>query len=612
MAQAVIKYLKNQWIQRDNISHPFFAGIWGIFGHGNVAGIGQALEQDKEFRYYQARNEQAMVHAAAAFAKQNRRLKTFACTTSIGPGATNMITAAAGATINRIPVLLLPGDTFSKRNVGPVLQQLEHPLGHDISVNDCFRPISKYWDRIHRPEQILSSLPEALRILVSPSETGSVTLSLPQDVQAEAYDYPSSFFEKHVHYILRQKPDDNFIYKAAQMIQKSKRPLIIAGGGVLYSHAEEALSQFCQLTKIPSAETQAGKGSLAWKHPLNLGAIGVTGTKAANLVAREADLVIAVGTRLSDFTTASKTLFQNEDVQFININVCDFDAKKHSALPVIADAKITLEALLLYLKDYHTANTYQQYIYSLIEQWREEEEKIFNKNHSPISQGEVIGIITSQMKDDDTVVAAAGSLPGDMHKLWRCKNSGQYHLEYGYSCMGYEIAGGLGIKMAKDSGEVIVMVGDGSYLMMHTEILTSIQEHKKLIIILIENHAFNSIHGLSLACGSKGFGNQFRQRDTRSQHLDGENLIVDFAANAKSYGANSIKVKTKEELLLAFQNAKKETITSVIVIEVDPDLRVPSYESWWDVPIAEVSDMLSVNEVRKNYEQALKKERHFV
>ncbi|HIN46086.1 MAG TPA: 3D-(3,5/4)-trihydroxycyclohexane-1,2-dione acylhydrolase (decyclizing), partial [Candidatus Marinimicrobia bacterium] len=475
-AQAIIRFLKAQWIERDGKRHPFFAGMLGIFGHGNVAGLGQALEQDGEFTHYFPRNEQAMVHIAAAFAKQHRRLRTFACTTSIGPGATNMVTAAAGATINRIPVLLLPGDIFSRRDVGVVLQQLEHPLSHDISVNDSLKPVSRYWDRINRPEQILTSFPEAVRVLTDPAETGAVTIALPQDVQVEAYDFPEDFFGKRVHYISRTLPEVSQLNRAVEMIRISKNPLIIAGGGVIYSEAEEALTRFCATMGIAVGETQAGKGSLPWNHTCNVGAIGVSGTLAANRIAKEADLVICIGTRLSDFTTASKTQFQNRDVRFIGINVASRDTRKHGALPLMGDARATLYKLhdMLTEEGYSVSSGYKETVQSLKAAWNEEADRIVDfRKESNITQGELIGLVNKFMSEKDTVVCAAGSLPGDMHKLWRVRNGDQYHMEYGYSCMGYEIAGGLGVKFAKEEGDVFVMVGDGSYLMMHTEIVTS-------------------------------------------------------------------------------------------------------------------------------------------
>jgi 3D-(3,5/4)-trihydroxycyclohexane-1,2-dione acylhydrolase (decyclizing) len=612
-AQALVRFLKAQWIERDGESHPFFAGMWGIFGHGNVAGIGQALEQDGEFTHYFPRNEQAMVHAAAAFAKQHRRLRAFACTTSIGPGATNMVTAAAGATINRLPVLLLPGDTFARRNVGPVLQQLEYPLSPDVSVNDCFRPVSRYWDRINRPEQLITSLPLAMQVLTDPAQTGAVTLALPQDVQAEAFPFPAEFFEKRVHLIPRTLPDEGLLAQAADRIARSEKPLLIAGGGVLYSEAEQALAQFCEATGIPVGETQAGKGSLPWNHRCNLGAIGVTGTLAANRIAAEADLVICVGTRLSDFTTASKTQFQNPGVEFIGINVATLDAHKHGALPLVGDARLTLQDLLQRLaeRSYTVSADYRDRIETLRAEWDREVERLVKPEPTGerVTQAELIGLVNASMTDDDTVVCAAGSLPGDMHKLWRVENGDQYHLEYGYSCMGYEIAGGLGARFAKERGEVYVMVGDGSYLMMHTEIVTSLQENRKLIIVLLDNHGFGSINGLSKGCGSAGFGNRFRYRETASGKLTGDFLPVDYVANARSLGAVALRAETRDEVTQALAAARENDRTTVVVVELEPS-RVPGYESWWDVPVAEVSEMPKVQEARREYERNVKQERY--
>jgi len=612
--QAIIRFLKNQWVERDEVQNRFFEGMWGIFGHGNVTGLGQALEQDGEFTHYLPRNEQAEVHIAAAFAKQHRRMRAFVCTTSIGPGATNLVTGAAGATINRLPVLLLPGDIFARRNVGPVLQQLEHPQSQDISVNDSLKPVCRYWDRINRPEQILTSFPEAIRILTNPAEVGAVTISLPQDVQTEAYDFPEEFFSKRVHYIPRAAPDQIMIARAIELIQKSNRPMIISGGGVIYSEAEKILADFCDLTGIPVGETQAGKGSLSWKHKQNLGAVGATGTSSANLIALDADLVICIGTRLSDFTTASKTQFQNSDVKFIGINVSPFDVAKHFALELVGDAKRILEILSQLLKDtrYRIAATYSDRILETKSEWRVENDRVFSgTGNQKVTQGELLGIVNDNLNEDDTIVCAAGSLPGDLHKYFRVTNGDQYHMEYGYSCMGYEIAGGLGVRFAKDKGEVIVLVGDGSYLMMHTEIVTSLQEDKKLIILLLDNHGFGSINGLSKNSGSLGFGNRFRDRDSNTGKLTGDFFAIDYVENAHSLGAEAIRVGNRKEILAALRTARKNKKTTVIVMEIEPS-RLPGYHSWWDVPIAEVSDMPSVQQARKDYETNVKKERFFL
>jgi 3D-(3,5/4)-trihydroxycyclohexane-1,2-dione acylhydrolase (decyclizing) len=610
MAQAVIQFLKVQYASRDGMENLFFAGCFGIFGHGNVAGIGQALQQNLDFPYYLCRNEQAMVHTAAGFAKMSNRLRTLVCTTSIGPGATNMVTGAAGATINRVPVLLLPGDIFARRNVAPVLQQLESPSTQDVSVNDCFKPVSRYWDRIQRPEQLLTSLPEAMRVLTSPAETGAVTIAFPQDVQAEAFDYPEKFFAKKVWLIPRNRCDQGLLQRAAEWIRAAKNPLIVAGGGVVYSQASEALAQFAQSTGIPVCETQAGKGSLAFDHPQQLGAVGVTGTPGANIIAREADLILGIGTRYSDFTSASKTAFQNLAVRFININVTEFDAYKHAALPLTGDARLTITELQQILDNFSVAESYRAQINDFQTRWENEVDRIYGIRQSPpITQGEVIGIINNFTKPSDIIICAAGSLPGDLHKLWRTRQPGGYHMEYGFSCMGYEIAGGLGAKMADPAREVYVLVGDGSYLMMAQEIVTSLQEGFKINIVLLDNHGFSSIGGLSRACGNEGMGTNYRYR--RGDKYDGDVLPVDFAANAASLGAWIARAKTADELQAALAAAREQRRTSVVVIETSYDQRVPGYESWWDVPIAEVSERDAVKAARRSYEEICKKERFF-
>ena len=609
-AQATVKFLQKQYSERDGRRHQFFGGCLGIFGHGNVAGLGQALEQDRGLRYYLFRNEQAMVHAATGFAKASLRMRTLVCTSSIGPGATNMVTGAATATVNRLPVLLLPGDIFARRKVAPVLQQLESPSTQDISVNDCFKPVSRYWDRIERPEQLITSLPEAMRVLMSPAETGAVTISFPQDVQAEAFDYPEEFFYERVWTIQRARCDEKLLADAIKWIKASKNPLIVAGGGVLYSEASEALAKFARATGIPVCETQAGKGALEFDHPQELGAVGVTGTEGANIAAREADLIIGIGTRYSDFTSASKTAFQNSSVRFININVAEFDAHKHAGLALVGDARTTLEELGKGLSDYRVEKKYKKSIEDWRTNWEKEVDRIYSiKKSPPITQGEVVGILNNFTEASDIVICAAGSLPGDLHKLWRTRRPGNYHLEYGYSCMGYEIAGGLGAKMADPKREVYVMVGDGSYLMMAQEIVTSLQEGYKINIVLLDNHGFSSIGGLSRACGNEGMGTNYRYR--RGDKYEGETIDVDFAANAASLGAKTTRARDGAELKAALAAAKKNNRTSVIVIETSYGDRVPGYESWWDVPIAEVSEVGSVKKARSNYEKARKKERYF-
>jgi len=618
MAQAVITFLKNQYIERDGREQLFFAGCFGIFGHGNIAGIGQALQQMPEFRYYQARNEQAMVHSATAYAKTRNRLQTLACTSSIGPGATNMITGAATATINRLPVLLLPGDIFARRNVAPVLQQLESEHSQDISVNDCFKPVSRYWDRITRPEQLLTSLPAAMQVLTSPVETGAVTLALPQDVQTEAYMYPEAFFRKCVWHIPRNRPDRTALLSAVEAIRTSKRPMIVAGGGVIYAEATDILRQLVDQTGIPVGETMAGKGSLRYDHPLNLGAIGATGTFAANRIARDADLMIGIGTRYSDFTTSSKTAFQHPEVRFININVAEFDAFKHAALPLVGDARATLEELLSLLNDYTVDEGYCAQAMQLHDAWDDEVERIYSIRSEPLpSQGELIGAVNELSSPEAIMVCAAGSLPGDLHKVWRARHPKNYSLEYGYSCMGYEIAGGLGIKMAAPDRDVYVMVGDGSYLMMNSEIVTSIQEHYKLIIVLLDNDGFKSIGSLSRSLGQDGFGTRYvyphngvLPDDTVG--AEARTLPVNLAANAHSLGAHVIECKTRADFSAALQEARGIDRTTVIYIRNDRYAGIPAYEGWWDVPVAEVSAMPQVESSRAQWTEMRAHERYFL
>jgi 3D-(3,5/4)-trihydroxycyclohexane-1,2-dione acylhydrolase (decyclizing) len=609
-AQATIQFLKKQFVKRDGVERSFFAGCFGIFGHGNVAGLGEALLENQDLPFYICRNEQAMVHTAAAFAKMSNRLRSLICTTSIGPGATNMVTGAAAATVNRLPVLLLPGDIFARRNVAPVLQQLESPFTQDVSVNDCFKPVSRYWDRIERPEQILTALPEALRVLTSTSDTGAVTLAMPQDVQAESFEFPEELFEKRMWIVQRPRGDRELVRAAAAGIRASRQPIVIAGGGVIYSDATDALSRFAAQTGVAVAETQAGKGSLCFDHPQALGAMGVTGNPGANILAREADLVIGIGTRYSDFTTASKTAFQNPNVQFVNINTAEFDAFKHSGIAVVADAREALQELGVALQGYRVEESYRDRVNRFREEWEREVYRIYNlRCGPPISQGEVIGVVNSVARPKDVVVCAAGSLPGDLHKLWRTRDPKGYHLEYGYSTMGYEIAGGLGVKMADPSREVFVMVGDGSYLMMAQEIHTAVQEGYKLNLVLLDSHGFKSIGGLSRSIGCEGFATQYRYRAGGT--LSGATVAVDFAANARSLGADARQVQTRDELKTALEESRSSPRTTVTVIEVDDAVSVPGYESWWDVPVAEISELDAVRAARKHYDEARQRERYF-
>jgi 3D-(3,5/4)-trihydroxycyclohexane-1,2-dione acylhydrolase (decyclizing) len=610
MAQALIEFLKNQYVERDGQQHKFFAGMLGIFGHGNVGGIGQALQQNPDFPYILVRNEQSGVHMASAYAKASNRLRTFACTSSIGPGATNMITGAALATINRLPVLLLPGDIFARRNVAPVLQQIESPTTQDIGVNDCFKPVSRYWDRIYRPEQLITALPEVMRVLTSPSDCGAVTLSLPQDVQAEAFDYPVELFRKRAWLIRRVQPDQLSFDRAVAAIRSARRPIIVAGGGVLMSEASASLKAFVEQTGIPVGESQAGKGSLAWDHPQEMGAIGATGTLAANRLALAADVVIGIGTRYSDFTSASMTAFQNPVVRFVNINTAEFDAYKVGAIPVVADARVALDQLTSALKDYKVPADYAAETASLKKQWEAEVDRLFHlDNPGKPAQSEVIGAIWEASGPRDVLLSAAGSHPGDLHKLWRTRTPNGYHMEYGYSCMGYEIPGALGARLADPSREVFVFLGDGTYQMMPSELVTAVQEGIKIIIVLVDNHGFASIGSLSRSLGQGGFGTRYRFRSASGQ-LDGDPLPVDFVANARSLGAHAVKASSLADFKQALEDAKASEHTSVIVIETDPTVGVPGYDSWWDVAVAEVSELESVREARARYEVARKRERY--
>ncbi len=589
-AQALVEFLAVQRVERDGQAAPLFAGVLGIFGHGNVAGLGQALQQHGGLRYVLPRNEQAMVHTAVAYAKQMNRLQTWVCTSSIGPGATNMVTGAALATINRLPVLLLPGDIFATRRVDPALQQLELPGRPDISVNDAFRPVSRFFDRIDRPEQLAASLLEAVRVLTDQAETGAVTIAMPQDVQAEAWSFPEQLFAPRTWRIGRPIPDAVDLHRVATIIRGAERPLIVAGGGVLYADATAALRAFVDATGIPVAETQAGKGAMPYDHPSALGAIGSTGTRGANLAARDADVVLGIGTRFGDFTTASRTAFQDPGVTMIALNVGSFDAHKLGAIPLVGDARAGLEALHQRLAGHRVAAAVIERSARFNREWDEEVERLtVAAGGDRPTQAQVLGAVNHSLDPRDVVVCAAGSMPGDLHKIWRTRDAKGYHVEYGYSCMGYEVAGGLGVKLADPGREVVVMVGDGSWLMMSSEVVTSIQEGVRLTVVLIDNHGFGSIGGLSRSLGSEGFGTAY---DTK----------VDLAANARSLGALGVSVDTVDELSAALRDARTAERTTVIVVECDPTRGVGSYESWWDVPVAEVSTMPSVQEARAESE----------
>ena len=615
VAQATITFLKNQYIERDGIEEPYFGGCFGIFGHGNVAGLGQALQQNPDFRYYQSRNEQSMVHAAVAYAKLKNRLGAFVCTTSIGPGATNMITGAALATINRLPVLLLPGDIFSTREPNPVLQQLESASTQDISVNDCFKPVSKYWDRINRPEQLIYSLPEVMRVLTSQAEMGAVTLSMPQDVQTHAYDFPEDLFKKRVWHVGRPRPDLPTLQKAAEWIRASKKPVIVAGGGAIYSGADGILHDFAIKTGIPVGETFAGKGAVKFDEPYSIGGLGATGTKYAIEISNEADVVIGIGTRYSDFTTASKSIFKNPNVKFININISEFDAFKHAALPVIGDAKVILEELSELLGNYEVDADYRKKISDYNHAWDEEVTQIYMQGNStvpPIDQAIVIGTLNNFMGRRDVMINASGSAPGDLHKLWRATDPKNFHLEYGFSCMGYEIAAGLGAKMADPTRDVYVICGDGGYLMNNHEIVTSIQEGVKFTILLLNNNGYASIGGLSESIGSERFGTMYNYRDENSGQLSGDFLPVDLAKNAESLGAIVIKATDRTSLEAALEQSKINTTTTVIYIETSLYRTVKGYNAWWEVPIAEVSESASVQKAYDTYLENKKTQRIFL
>jgi 3D-(3,5/4)-trihydroxycyclohexane-1,2-dione acylhydrolase (decyclizing) len=613
MAQALVEFLANQYSERDGREQRLFAGCFGIFGHGNVAGVGQALQQYADrLRYYQARNEQGMVHAAAGYARQRNRLATFACTTSIGPGATNLVTGAATATINRLPVLLLPGDVFASRVGPPVLQQLESPGGPEVTANDSLRPVSRYWDRVNRAEQLPGSLLEAMRVLTDPAETGAVTLALPQDVQTEAFDYPEELFRRRVWHVARPVPEPAALARAVAVVRGARRPLLVAGGGVIYAEATDALRTLVEATGVPVAETYAGKGSMPYDHPSALGALGVTGTDGANAMAREADVVIGVGTRWSDFTTASHSLFADPEVRFVNLNVAPVDAFKHAASPVVADARAGLEALGEALGGWRADDAWRRAAAEHNRAWDAAVERVYRAGHGPLpSQGEVIGAVNDAAEPRDVVVCAAGSMPADLHKLWRTRDSKGFHVEYGNSCMGYEIPGGLGIKLAAPDREVFVMIGDASYLMLPQELVTAVAERVKLIVVLVQNHGYASIGSLSEATGSRRFGTSFRYRDERGQ-FEGDLLPVDLAANAASLGARVLSVRSVGELRDALKTARDSDQTVVVHVETDPTEYVTIGGAWWDVAVAEVATSEPVRAARAGYERDKQTQRPYL
>ncbi|ABG93177.1 probable acetolactate synthase [Rhodococcus jostii RHA1] len=623
VAQATIRFLANQYVERDGERTKFFAGCFGIFGHGNVAGLGQALLQaeidaveagtESELPYVLGRNEQAMVHSAVAYARQKDRLQTWTVSASVGPGSTNMLTGAALATINRLPVLLLPADTFATRASAPVLQELELPSSGDVTVNDAFKPLSRYFDRVWRPEQLPSALLGAMRVLTDPVETGAATVAIPQDVQAEAFDWPESLFAERTWHVARPLPEKSVIARAADVIRSAKKPLIVAGGGLIYSGATETLAAFAETTGIPVGQSQAGKGSLPYDHPQSVGAIGSTGTTAANALATEADVIIGIGTRYSDFTTASRTAFNNPDVRFVNINVASIDSVKQGGVSVVADAREALEALTAALGDYQVPDEYRSRTAELADHWESTVASVYKIDDDSLglNQNQVIGLANTLSDPRDVVVCAAGSMPGDLHKLWRTRDPKGYHVEYGFSCMGYEIAGGIGAKMACPDRDVFIMVGDGSYLMMATELVTAVQENVKVIVVLVQNHGFASIGSLSESLGSQRFGTDYRYRGD-SGRLDGDILPVDLAANAASLGADVIRANTAAEFADAVKVAKASDNTTVIHVETDPRIAAPDSESWWDVPVSSTSTLDSTRTAYETYAQWKKIQRPFL
>lgn len=613
VGQALMKFLDNQYVELDGVENKFVKGVFTIFGHGIVVGFGEALESYKgDIKVYQGRNEQGMAHAAIGYAKQKNRREIIACSSSIGPGALNMVTAAGTATANRIPLLLFPGDTFACRQPDPVLQQIEQPHNLNITANDAFKAVSKYWDRITRPEQLMSAMINAMRVLTDPAETGAVTICLSQDAEAEAYEYPVEFFRKRVHHIDRRPPSNNEVRRVADIIKNKKKPLLICGGGVTYSEAGEALLSFAEKFNIPIGETQAGKGIIDWNHPLNLGGIGVTGTKAANLAAKESDVIIAVGTRLGDFTTSSKWAFQNEDVEIVSINVNSFDAYKMDSTMMVSDAREGLKALGALLTEYGYRSLYEDEIKVLKSEWDSEVDRLYSQEiENGFSQTRALGIINEFIDENSVVVGSSGSLPGDLQRVWRTKGYKNYHMEYGFSCMGYEVCASLGVKIAEPEKEVYAMVGDGSYLMLHSELITSIQEGKKLNILLFDNNGFGCINNLQVGQGIPSFNTEFRYRNPETERLDGAYIPMDFAKSAEGYGVKTFRASNAEELREALKTAKNENKSTLIDIKVLPKTMTDGYESWWRVGVPEVSDYASVNEAYKNMKEEVSKTRKF-
>lgn len=639
MAQALIKFLDNQYVEFDGVENKFVKGIFTIFGHGNVLGLGQALEQDPgDLIVHQGRNEQGMAHAAMGFAKQKHRREIYACTSSVGPGAANMVTAAATATANRIPVLFLPGDVYATRQPDPVLQQVEQFYNLNISTNDAFKAVSKYWDRISRPEQLMTACINAMRVLTSPADTGAVTLALPQDVQGEAYDYPEYFFQKRVHRIERTPATKEMIADAVSLITKKRKPMLICGGGVRYSEAAEAFRTFAEKFNIPFGETQAGKSAIVWDYELNMGGIGETGSLAANTIAKEADLIIGVGTRYTDFTTSSKWIFQNPGVSFLNINIAAFDAYKLDGVRVTADAKAALEDLTVELEKTGYKSSYTTEIKNAKDALNAEVDRVYSVEYSSkdfvpevnddldqkavfeefkkitgssLTQSRVLGVLNEMLTDKDIVVGASGSLPGDLQRVWRAKGANTYHMEYGYSCMGYEVNASLGVKIAEPDKEVYTLLGDGSYMMLHSELITSIQERKKINVVVFDNMTFGCINNLQIGNGMGSFGTEFRFRNEETGKLDGGFVPIDFAMNAASYGCKTYTVKTIEELKEAIIDSKKQKVSTLIDAKVLPKTMVHGYSSWWRVGVAEVSNKEKIQETYKKLRENINKARQY-
>lgn len=621
VGQAVVRFLVNQFVDDDGTEVRLVAGAFGIFGHGNVAGLGQALLQNEidpdpdggRMPYIMPRNEQGMVNAAAAFAKATQRRQTWMCTSSIGPGALNMVTGAAVATTNRLPVLLFPSDQFATRAPDPVLQQVEDPTSPMTAATDCFRPVSRYFDRIERPEQLVGSLMSAMRVLTDPAETGAVTVALPQDVQAEAHDFPVEMFKRRVWRIRRPMPEPDSIARAAEIIRAAKRPLVVSGGGTVYSRASQQLRAFADATGIPVSDTQAGKGAINHDHPCSVGGVGSTGAASANALADEADVVIGIGTRYSDFTTASRTQFKNPDVKFVNINVTSFDAAKHAAEMVVADAGAALEALTAALEGHRVEESYSARIAELRQQWQQATDECYHRGHGPLpAQTEVFGALNEMMGESDVLINAAGSMPGDLQCLWQATAPEQYHVEYAFSCMGYEIPAAMGVKLARPDSEVVAIVGDGTYQMLPMELATITQERLKVIFVLLQNHGFASIGALSESHGSQRFGTRYRGGAGEKHTVDGELLPVDIATNAESWGLEVLRVRSVEEFRAAYEQAKGMDRAVMIHIETDLLGPNPPGSSWWDVPIAEVSRIESSQKARAWYEQNKTAQRHYL